>query len=41
MVGEKQADRQAADDFKCRLVAIARPDNDFTVVPGCTIIHLH
>lgn len=40
MVGDKQADRQAADDFKCRFIAVARPDNNFTTVPSCTITHL-
>ena len=41
MVGDKQADQQAADDFKCRFVAVVRPDNDFATPPGRIITHLH
>lgn len=40
MVGDKQADQQAAEDFGCRFVAVVWPDNDFATLPDCVITHL-
>jgi phosphoglycolate phosphatase-like HAD superfamily hydrolase len=40
MVGDKQADQQAAEDFGCRFVAVISPDNDFATPPGRAITRL-